>query len=148
MSTSPRPVPDFALEPAPAPAPSGRRTAGVAPADRPAASRPAASRPARGDLSWTLLVALHSRRAVHLLYGGAWRVVHPHALGPTRTGKRALLAWQTAGYGRSGAPEGWRLFDLSRIEAADMLGARFAPRPRPPAGEPWTRGVPDALAAV
>ena len=143
MPANPRPAPDFALEPAPAPGPSGRPT----PRAEDASRRPAGHKPARGDLSWTLLEALHSRRAVHLLYGGAWRVVHPHALGPTRTGKRALLAWQTAGYGRSGDPEGWRLFDLSRIEGAEMLQARFAPRPRPPAGEPWTRGVPDALAA-
>jgi hypothetical protein len=101
----------------------------------------------RPDLSWLLLEALHRRRAVHLRYGGAWRVVHPHAMGPTRTGKRAILCWQTAGGGRSGVAEGWRLFDLSRIEAAEMLGAAFQPRPRPPSGR-WTSGVPDALAAV
>src|SRR5215212_10249905 len=90
-----------------------------------APAAPAAPRPGpedgrhRPDLSWILLEALHRRRAVHLLYGGSWRVVHPHALGPTRTGKRAVLCWQTAGAGRSGVAEGWRLFDLSRIEAAE-----------------------------
>ena len=104
--------------------------------------------PRRPDLSWLLLEALHRRRAVHLRYGGAWRVVHPHAMGPTRTGKRAVLCWQTAGGGRSGVAEGWRLFDLARVEAAEMLGATFQPRPRPPAGKGWTSGVPDALAAV
>jgi hypothetical protein len=46
--------------------------------------------------------------------------------------------------------EGWRLFDLTRIEAMELLGATFQPRPRPPGddGRRWTPGVPDELAAV
>ena len=127
--------------------PDFHRPAPDAPAPPRLASRPPEARRC-ADLSWTLFEALHRRRAVHLRYGGAWRVVHPHAIGPTRTGKRAVLCWQTAGIGRSGAAEGWRLFDLARIEAAELLGASFRPRPRPPEGRGWTPGVPDALAAL
>lgn len=94
-----------------------------------------------------LAEAIHARHALHLLYDEAWRVVHPHALGRTGRGKLALLAWQTAGDGRSGGPEGWRLFDLGRIEAAEVLQARFTPRRKPESGQ-WTIGLPQLVAAV
>jgi len=40
--------------------------------------------------------AVRERRAVELLYGGAWRVVHPHALGRTGTGRTGLLTWRSS----------------------------------------------------
>ncbi|WP_431267111.1 WYL domain-containing protein [Dankookia sp. P2] len=91
--------------------------------------------------------AVHRRRAVQLLYDDAWRVVHPHALGRSGRGKLALLAWQTAGLGRSAEPEGWRMFDLGRVAAVEPLQAHFAPRPRPADGR-WTAGITEPVAAV
>ena len=91
--------------------------------------------------------ALHRRRAVQILYDGAWRVVHPHALGRTAKGRLALLAWQTAGIGRSAEPEGWRLFDLGRVSAVEVLQATFGPRPQPPSGH-WTAGIREMIAAL
>ncbi|WP_376095891.1 WYL domain-containing protein [Roseomonas sp. CCTCC AB2023176] len=93
--------------------------------------------------------AVHERRALEVLYGGAWRVVHPHALGETGTGKLGLLTWQTAGLARGpGNPgEGWRLFDIARIEDAQVLRATFAPRPRE-AEATWTKGIGAPLAEV
>jgi hypothetical protein len=86
--------------------------------------------------------AVRERRAVELLYGGAWRVVHPHAVGRTGTGRTGLLTWQTAGLARGpGNPgEGWRMFDVARIEDARILHATFTPRPR--AAERWSAGLP------
>ena len=103
--------------------------------------------PATPDFTPLLAEALHLRRAVQLLYDGAWRVVHPHALGRTGKGKLSLLAWQTAGIGRSAEPEGWRLFDLGRVAAAEALQASFAPRPQPASGR-WTAGITEAIAAL
>ena len=91
--------------------------------------------------------AVRRRRAVQLLYDDAWRIVHPHALGRTTGGKLSLLAWQTAGFGRSAIPEGWRLFDLDRIVAAEVLLAGFAPRPHPSSGR-WSAGLSEELVAV
>lgn len=91
--------------------------------------------------------AVHRRKAVQLLYDGAWRVVHPHALGRTGRGRLSLLAWQTAGLGRSAEPEGWRLFDLARVASVEPLQAHFAPRPRPADGR-WTAGIAEPVAAV
>jgi hypothetical protein len=96
-----------------------------------------------------LTAAIRARRALHLLYGGAWRVVHPHAVGRTSRGTLVMLSWQTAGYGRSGEREGWRMFDIARIDDVEELRATFTPRPRPPnAGEGWTRGILRPIAAV
>jgi hypothetical protein len=91
--------------------------------------------------------AVHGRRAVQLFYDGAWRVVHPHALGRSSKGKLSLLAWQTAGLGRSAEPEGWRMFDLGRVQAVELLQAHFAPRPQPANGR-WTAGIAEPVAAV
>ncbi|WP_426954768.1 WYL domain-containing protein [Muricoccus radiodurans] len=92
--------------------------------------------------------AVRDRRALEILYGGAWRVVHPHALGETGTGRLGLLTWQTAG--RTAGPqnpgEGWRMFDVARIEDAELLRATFAPRPRE--GAAWTAGIERPLAEV
>lgn len=92
--------------------------------------------------------AVRERRALELLYGGAWRVVHPHALGRTGTGRMGLLTWQTAGLARGPADpgEGWRLFDVARIEASRSLRAHFAPRPR--GGPAWTAGIDAPVAEV
>jgi predicted DNA-binding transcriptional regulator YafY len=84
--------------------------------------------PRLGARAALLAAATRARRALELRYGGAWRVVHPHALGRTSRGRLALLAWQTAG-GQPGRMEGWRLFDLTRIEAVEPLHAAFTPRP-------------------
>jgi hypothetical protein len=92
--------------------------------------------------------AVRERRALELLYGGAWRVVHPHAIGRMGTGRMGLLTWQTAGLARGpGDPgEGWRMFDVARIEGSRALRAHFAPRPR--GGAAWTAGIDAPVAEV
>lgn len=92
--------------------------------------------------------AVQERRALELLYGGAWRVVHPHAIGRMGTGRVGLLTWQTAGLARGpGDPgEGWRMFDVARIEGTRALRAHFAPRPRH--GASWTAGIGSPVAEV
>ncbi|MBP0444563.1 hypothetical protein J8J14_07185 [Roseomonas sp. SSH11] len=95
-----------------------------------------------------LALAVRERRALELLYGGAWRVVHPHAIGQMGTGRVGLLTWQTAGLARGpGDPgEGWRMFDVARIEGTRALRAHFAPRPR--GGPAWTAGIDAPVAEV
>lgn len=90
--------------------------------------------------------AVQGRRALELLYGGAWRVVHPHAVGRLTTGRVGLLTWQTAGAARGPDQpgEGWRTFDVARIEDARPLHTTFAPRPR--TLRHWSRHLPQPQA--
>ena len=96
-----------------------------------------------------LAEAVRGRRALQIRYGGAWRVVHPHALGRTGTGRLGLLTWQTAGLARGpdDPGEGWRMFDVARIEDAQLLRATFTPRPRTPR-KAWTAGIAAPAAEV
>lgn len=75
-----------------------------------------------------LSAALRARRALGLRYRGAWRTVHPHVVGRTRRGRLALLAWQTGRADGGAAPEGWRLFDVARLEGIEPTAERFTPR--------------------
>ncbi|WP_043833067.1 hypothetical protein [Muricoccus aerilatus] len=117
------------------------------PAGPRADASPPLSRPLRRRIA-RLAQAVRERRALELFYGGAWRVVHPHAIGRMGTGRVGLLTWQTAGLARGpGDPgEGWRMFDVARIGASRALRAHFAPRPRP--GSAWTPGIDAPVAEV
>src|SRR3954469_7709176 len=96
-----------------------------------------------------LAEAVEARRVLHLCYDGVWRVVHPHALGRTGRGRLGLLVWQTAGVirGVGNEGEGWRLFDVARIEKAQFLHATFVPRPRV-LGSGWTAAIVAPAAEV
>jgi predicted DNA-binding transcriptional regulator YafY len=87
-----------------------------------------------------LSAALRARRALSLRYRGAWRVVHPHAIGRSARGRLSLLAWQVADERREAAEAGWRLFDLRQLEGLEPRREGFSPRggngPRSPIARP------------
>jgi predicted DNA-binding transcriptional regulator YafY len=97
------------------------------------------SRPRPGAAVALVSAALRARRALDLRYRGAWRHVHPHAVGRNARGRLSLLAWQVADE-RGGSEPGWRLFDLARLEALEPRGERFRPHgghgPRSPIPRP------------
>src|SRR5213076_756869 len=58
--------------------------------------------------------AIERRRSLFLVYrGGETRVVQPHVLYLTATGKVCLDAYQVAGASASGSLPGWRDFELA-----------------------------------
>lgn len=73
--------------------------------------------------------ALREHRILGFNYHGHARRVEPHALGRVKDGRRALLAWQTAGSSRSAPPPGWRTFLLAEIEDLRTAPGKFEPRP-------------------
>jgi hypothetical protein len=107
-----------------------------APATRGAGHAP----PRPGAAVAFLAAALRARRALALRYGGAWRVVHPHAVGRTARGRLSLLAWQVTRDDEAEGHEGWRLFDLARLEALEPRAEGFRPHggqgPRSPIRRP------------
>jgi len=92
----------------------------------------------------SLREAIERRRPVALSYeGGAARLVHPHAIYRTSTGKTCLEGFQLDGPTSSGSTlPGWRPFNLARISSVDVLDGTFDVEPDfDPAGPKYGHGL-------
>jgi hypothetical protein len=80
-----------------------------------------------------LLDAVRAHHVVELLYQGrggvAARIVQPHAVYRTSTGKLCLEGVQVGGATRSGSLPGWREFELMKVADVRVLDATFEPAP-------------------
>jgi hypothetical protein len=80
-----------------------------------------------------LVDAVRAHRVVELEYRGSsglgTRIVHPHAVYRTSTGKLCLDGVQVSGESRSGQLPGWREFELMKVAEARVLDATFTPAP-------------------
>ena len=79
-----------------------------------------------GSIDQQLRFAIANKLLVQLGYGGSTRVVEPHDYGVQR-GAKMLLAYQRHRTGetlRKGV-SGWRLFDVSKINACVVLDEPF-----------------------
>jgi hypothetical protein len=78
------------------------------------------------SLDEKLRLAIAHRRLIELRYGGKTRVVEPHDYGVQKAAVR-LLAFQRseAGGARGRGIDGWRLFDVAKIEACVVLDRTF-----------------------
>ena len=74
-----------------------------------------------------LVDAVRAHRAVELVYRGGSRIVHPHAVYRSGTGKLCLDGVQVAGESRSGVLPGWREFELMKIADVNVLDTTFDP---------------------
>jgi hypothetical protein len=71
--------------------------------------------------------AIRRRRVVELGYGRdrSPRIVHPHILFLTSTGKQCLDAYQLSGPTHGGPLPGWRDFELRKIATFVATGETF-----------------------
>ena len=74
-----------------------------------------------------LVDAVRGHHAVELIYRGGSRIVHPHAVYRSATGKLCMDGVQVAGTTRSGALPGWREFELMKIADVRVLETTFDP---------------------
>ena len=89
--------------------------------------------------------AIAGRQPVAFDYHGQERVVHPHRLGISATGKTLLRAWEVS---KAGAPTGqWKLYDLRKLRAPRPLPAS-APFPIAPGYTPADKALRTLLAEV
>jgi hypothetical protein len=91
----------------------------------------------------TLVAAIRDRHVVELSYQGdgpLTRLVHPHALYRSSTGKICLDAYQVGGPTRSGSLPMWRVFDLAKLRVVDVLTETFEPDPGYRPSSPKYRG--------
>ena len=73
-----------------------------------------------------LVRAIVDKRLVEFVYRvGRARIVEPHDYG-TRGGVECLLGFQIGGESHSGAPHGWKQFELEHIHQLRVLERRFA----------------------
>ena len=72
-----------------------------------------------------LVRAIVDKRLVEFIYkGGSIRIVEPHDYG-IRHGVECLLGFQISGESKSGAPRGWKQFDVDQISRLRVLERRF-----------------------
>ncbi len=89
--------------------------------------------------------AIAGRQPVAFDYHGQERVVHPHRLGISATGKTLLRAWEVS---KAGAPTGqWKLYDVRKVRAPRPLPAS-APFPIAPGYTPADKALRTLLAEV
>lgn len=78
-----------------------------------------------GSTGGRIRFAIANRRLVEVRYGGTTRLAEPHDYG-VQKGRERVLAFQRHGPARPGhTPIGWRLFDMSKIEALTVLDDTF-----------------------
>jgi hypothetical protein len=69
--------------------------------------------------------AIVDTRLIEFVYkSGRSRIVEPHDYG-IRGGVERLLAYQISGASRSGAPHGWKHFDVDGMTQLRVLDRRF-----------------------
>jgi hypothetical protein len=70
--------------------------------------------------------AIAHKRLVEIAYKGGGRIAEPHDYG-LQHGVARLLVYQLRGPARPGQnPEGWRLFDIPKIESLVVLDIEFS----------------------
>ena len=72
-----------------------------------------------------LCAAIRSRRVINFYYDGGRRTVEPYCYGASGTGHELLRGYQTAGYSRSGVPQGWKMFRLDELSGLAMTDEVF-----------------------
>src|SRR5262249_49594196 len=66
--------------------------------------------------------AISNKKALRFLYDASVRIVEPYCFGESEAGPDVLRAYQIRGYSlSSGLPNGWRLFDVSKITNLTIL---------------------------
>jgi hypothetical protein len=73
-----------------------------------------------------LCAAIRSRRVVTFYYDGGRRIVEPYCYGASGAGHELLRGYQTAGYSRSGAPQGWKMFRIAELSGLALTDEVFA----------------------
>lgn len=82
-----------------------------------------------------IIEAIENRKLLEFTYDGYFRIVEPHTVGISRTGKETLAAFQIDGDSNRGSVPCWGQFSVSKIENLQILDEIFT-RTRPG----YTRG--------
>ena len=79
-----------------------------------------------GTVNPDLMRAISEKRVIEFVYqAGRARIVEPHDYG-IRNGVECLLGYQISGDSRSGAPHGWKQFEVAHMHQLRVLDRQFA----------------------
>ena len=70
--------------------------------------------------------AIKSKELIQFNYDKGTRLVEPYCFGLSKNDKEILRAYQIKGSSKSGHPEGWKLFNSSKIEDLKINNELFA----------------------
>lgn len=73
-----------------------------------------------------IIEAVENRFMLDFYYDGYHRVVEPHTIGISKTGKEMLSAYQTDGDSNRGNVPCWGQFSVSKIENLQVLDDSFS----------------------
>lgn len=73
----------------------------------------------------TIIEAIENRNMLEFDYDGHFRVVEPHTVGISKTGKEMLAAYQVDGESNRVKVPDWGQFSVSKIENLEVLNDVF-----------------------
>jgi predicted DNA-binding transcriptional regulator YafY len=73
-----------------------------------------------------IIQAIENRKLMEFNYDGNFRIVEPHTVGVSKTGKEMLSAFQTGGDSNRGNVPCWGQFSVSKIEKLQVLDDSFS----------------------
>lgn len=73
-----------------------------------------------------IIDAIENRKILEFYYDENHRIVEPHTVGISKTGKEMLSAFQTEGGSNRGSVPCWGQFSLSKIENLQVLDESFS----------------------
>jgi predicted DNA-binding transcriptional regulator YafY len=73
-----------------------------------------------------LCSAISSKQIIQFSYEEGTRIVEPYCYGLTKTGEEVLRVFQLKGDSKSGNPQGWKLFKVSKIKDLKVNEENFS----------------------
>lgn len=77
------------------------------------------------NLLTKIIEAIENRKLMEFNYDGNFRIVEPHTVGISKTGKEMLSAYQIDGNSNRGEVPCWGQFSISKIENLNVLSDKF-----------------------
>ncbi len=70
--------------------------------------------------------AIKSKHILEFRYEDGTRIVEPYCYGESSKGNKVLRAFQLKGHSKSGNPQGWKLFNVKKMENVEINHERFS----------------------
>ena len=80
----------------------------------------------KGSNNSVICDAIKSKLILEFNYEDGTRIVEPYCFGESSKGNKVLRAFQIKGHSKSGNPQGWKLFNVSKMENVAINQEHFS----------------------